>query len=81
MPGVEEETIEDLMAKSQISVVKLGQKTCAVTVTLPSGFEITEVAACLDPDEYDEKIGTEIALRKIEDRLWEMEAYRQSCEG
>ncbi len=78
MPGVPEERIDNIMEDSQFLAIKQGKKTCIVTMILPSGFEMTETAACLDPDDYSDEIGMEIARRKLKDRLWDHEAYLQS---
>lgn len=49
---------------------KLGAKTAVVHATCLTGFEMTETAACVNPDNYDQEIGNAIALDKIKNRLW-----------
>lgn len=39
-------------------------------VVLPTGFELVEASACVDPENYSEKYGAEICMEKIKDRLW-----------
>lgn len=48
----------------------LGEKTTMVRVVLKNGFEIIESSSCVDKSNYDEEIGTEICLKKIEDKIW-----------
>jgi hypothetical protein len=48
-------------------------------VTLINGFEITEASACVDPVNYDEKIGEEICLSKIKDKIWFLLGFLMQC--
>ena len=51
---------------------KLGEKTTVVQATLVSGFVITESSSCVDPANYDEQVGTEICLKRIKNKVWEL---------
>ncbi|MEK4152306.1 Gp49 family protein [Carnobacterium sp. FSL E2-0243] len=51
-------------------------KQCIVVAELPNGFTIVGESACVDPANYDNKIGFELAIKKIKDRLWELEGYK-----
>jgi hypothetical protein len=53
----------------------MGEKTCVVTCTTPSGFVIVESSSCVDPANYDERIGYEICKDRIINKLWELEGY------
>jgi hypothetical protein len=53
-----------------LKTAKLGNKTAVVQATCRTGFEITETAACVNPENYDQNTGTQIALDKIKDRLF-----------
>lgn len=70
-----------MMAETQFSSGKLGEKTTCVTATLPSGFEIVATSACVDPANYDEALGRKLCINKIEDKLWELEGYRLQVEN
>ena len=37
---------------------------------LRNGFEIVESSACVSAENYDEKLGREICLEKIRDKVW-----------
>lgn len=54
----------------EVNVSTLGEKTTCVRVVLVNGFEIVESSACVDPANYDEKMGKEICLEKIKDKIW-----------
>lgn len=75
LKGVSYEKIEKLMAEANISVTTFFGKTTVVAAQFPNGFVITEFSSCVDPRAYDEEDGKQICLKRIKDRLWEMEGY------
>lgn len=54
----------------EVHTQTIGEKTTLVRVTLVNGFELVEASACVDKTNYDEKLGTEICLKKIKDKIW-----------
>lgn len=72
---VTQEQINDLIANSEIKVSTVFDKVTIVNLKLPNGFVITESSACVDPANYNEALGRELCLQRIEDRLWELEGY------
>jgi len=80
MKKVLESEVEKIIDTSLIQFQTMGLKTTVVTLTLPNGFEITESAACVNPTDYDVQIGKEICLRRIKDKIWELEGYRNHSE-
>lgn len=48
---------------------------CALETT--SGFIIVGKSACLNPDDFNEDIGKEIAFNDAFDKLWDLEGYHQ----
>jgi len=74
------EMVGNLITASLIESVKMGAKTTVVSCTLPNGFVIVESSSCVDPANYEHKLGTEICLRRIEDKIWAFEGYRLQCE-
>lgn len=70
------ERIEQVMNDSKVSVQTLFGKCTVVACQLPSGFVIVESSACVDPKNYDEKMGVEICMNRIKDKVWEMEGYK-----
>ena len=72
---VTQEQINNLIAESDIKVSTIFDKVTVVSLKLPSGFVITESSACVDPANYDESLGRELCLQRIENKLWELEGY------
>lgn len=52
-------------------VTKVGSKTTVVQCTLVNGFIITESSSCVDPKNYDEAIGKQLCMNKINMKIWE----------
>lgn len=50
----------------------MGECTTVVRCALKNGFTIVESSSCVDPKNYSEKIGKEICIRKIKDKIWEL---------
>jgi hypothetical protein len=72
--------IDQLIAKSQITVKSVFGKCTIVSVQLPNGFIMVESSASVDAMNYNEVQGMNICIQKIKDRLWELEGYRLQCE-
>lgn len=67
--------IDELLEKSEIKVETVYGKVTIVSCKLPNGFVITESSGAVSPANYDKKIGTEICMKRIENKLWELEGY------
>ena len=76
-----EDSIESLIRQSTIETCKMGQKTTVVMLQMPNGFEIVGSSACADPADYNHELGKTLALNRIRDKIWELEAYRVTCEA
>ena len=74
--SVTQETIDQLLAGSEIHAETIFDKATIVAVKLPSGFVLTESSGAVDSANYDKEIGKSICLDKIKDKLWELEGYR-----
>ena len=75
-PSVTYKRIEEIMRNSDIITHRVFDKCTIVSCRLPNGFIIVESSTCVDPENYNEEIGINICLDKIEDRIWKLEAYR-----
>ena len=73
---VPKDVIDDLIARSEITVKTLFNKTTVVAMKLPNGFVLVESSSCVDPRGYDEAVGVQICKQRLENRLWELEGYR-----
>lgn len=73
--------IEGILQNTEFAVQhRVFDKVTIVSARLPNGFVITVDSACVDPENYDEKIGLELCISKVTDKIWELEGYRLQCE-
>lgn len=76
MNTVTQEKIDTLILHSKFEVFhRVHEKQCLVVAKLPNGFTVVGESACVDPVNYDETIGEELAKEHIKKRLWELEGY------
>lgn len=74
---VTKEQVQEIMENSVFEVFhKVFGKQCIVVAKLPNGFTVVGESACVDPSNYVESIGEEIAKKRIENRIWELEGYK-----
>ena len=78
--SVSSEYIDELISNSHISAFTVFDKCTIVACKLPSGFVVVESSACIDPRNYNKKLGVDICMKRIKDRVWEMEAYKLQTE-
>jgi hypothetical protein len=73
-------TIEQVKENMQDVIVRtlddFGKPCTYVTVRMKNGFTLRESTTCVDPANYDENIGKEICLKKIEDKIWFLLGYQ-----
>ena len=50
--------------------IRLGDKTTVVIDSTITGFDTIGTSACVDPTNYNQEIGNEIARREIDDKIW-----------
>lgn len=76
MERITPEQISTLMNEAECQVVhRMFDKQCIVVAKLRNGFTIVGESACIDPSDYNEEIGFNLAKARIEQRLWELEGY------
>ena len=75
-PTITGEYIAEIMYNSEFDIRTVFDKCTVVSCKLPNGFVITESSACVSPENYDKNMGVNICMGKIEDKIWELEAYR-----
>ena len=73
---VTKQQIDELLAKSEIKVETVYDKVTVVNCKLPNGFVITEASGAVDPANYDEEIGKEICLKRLENQVWFLLGYQ-----
>ena len=77
-------TIEEVKANMQdvfVTTLKPFDKPVTfVEVRMPNGFTVRESATCVDPANYDEEIGKQVCLKRIEDKIWMLLGYEKQYE-
>lgn len=74
---ITQEQINEIISASEFEEFhKVFGKQSIVVAKLPNGFTIVGESACVDPDNYDNQIGFDIALGRIKNKLWELEGYK-----
>lgn len=53
----------------------LGKPVTHVSVRMKNGFTLHETTTCVDPENYDERIGRRICLQRIEEKIWFLLGY------
>lgn len=77
MNKVTKEQIKELIDKSEKVIYhRIFGKQCVVIVKLPNGFTIVGESACVDPTNYVDIVGYDLAMERIESKLWELEGYK-----
>ena len=73
---VTQEQIDEILLESECKTFhRVFDKQCVVVLLLPNGFTLVGESACVDPNNYDEDIGFNLAMRDIENQLWMLEGY------
>lgn len=73
---VTKKQIDKIVKNSEIDVKTVFDKCTVVTMRLPNGFILTESSACVDPKNYDVKLGERVCKEKLINKIWELEGYR-----
>lgn len=77
---VREELIDKIIEDATWCTETFYDKCTVVAMQLDNGFVLVESSACVDPKNYSEEVGFDICMRKLRDRIWELEGYRLQCE-
>lgn len=68
-PEEVKENMQDVIVRT---VEEFGKPTTYVTVQMKNGVTLRESTTCVDPADYNEKIGMEICLKRIENKIWHL---------
>lgn len=60
------------MMNGRVQAEKLGDQTAVVQAKLLTGFELTEVSACVDPANFNLETGADLAKDAIAKRVWHL---------
>ena len=67
-PSISQQMVDDFIRETE--VITMGDKTTVVRAVLRNGFEIVESSACVSAENYDEKMGAEICMEHIKNKVW-----------
>lgn len=69
-PSISAEMVERFIDHHE--TVTMGGKTTVVRAVLKNGFEIVESSSCVSAENYEEKLGEEICMERIKNKVWEL---------
>lgn len=69
-PSISAEMVERFIDHHE--TVTMGGKTTVVRAVLKNGFVIVESSSCVSAENYDEKLGEEICMKRIRNKVWEL---------
>ena len=52
-----------------------GSQLTVCCITLVNGFTVVGESACASPENFNAKIGRDIAFNRARDKIWELEGY------
>jgi len=71
-PEEVKENMQDIIVRT---IDDFGKPCTYVVVRMKNGFTLRESTTCVDAANYDENIGKQICLEKIEDKVWYLLGY------
>lgn len=77
-PEEVKENMQDVIVRT---LDDFGKPCTYVTVRMKNGFTLRESTTCVDPANYNEEIGKQICLKKIEDKVWFLLGYALQTEA
>ena len=67
-PSISQQMVDDFIASHE--TMTLGGKCTVVRAVLRNGFAIVESSECVSAENYDEKMGEEICMEHIKNKVW-----------
>jgi Phage protein (N4 Gp49/phage Sf6 gene 66) family len=67
-PHVTEATIQARIIK--VEYARIGLKTTVACLTLDNGYEVIGLSACVDPANFQEDIGQDLAYKDAFEKCW-----------
>ena len=72
---ITQEKIDRMMKNATTVVYTAFGKCTIVAMQFENGFILTASSACVDPANYNMKMGVKYAKEQIEHQLWQLEGY------
>lgn len=60
---------------AHVGYMQVGKKLTLAFVTMKNGYEIVGESACVDPANFDAKLGEQYALENAIEKIWPLEGY------
>ncbi|MGL5963603.1 MAG: Gp49 family protein [Fusobacteriaceae bacterium] len=68
---IPKDLVQSFVTKKDVTTERVfGKLTTILKYELRNGFTGIESSTCVDEDNYSKEIGTEILMRKLEDKIW-----------
>lgn len=68
--SIGQKMVDEFISYTETST--MGDRTTVVRCVLRNGFVIVESSSCVDPANYSQKMGENICMGKIKDKIWEL---------
>lgn len=76
---ITQEHVDEIIKKTKIVYETFGNKTLVGVCTLPNGWVEVFDASCIDPENFDFEVGKDIILKRLNNKIWELEGYLLQC--
>lgn len=73
--SLNEEKLESLVERVYYHRVP-GTTVTICAITLKNGFTVVGDSACIDPENFDQTIGQQVAYNNAFEKIWQLEGYR-----
>lgn len=67
-PSISQQMVDDFIVSHE--TMTLGGKCTVVRAILRNGFAIVESSECVSAENYDEKMGEEICMERVQNKVW-----------
>lgn len=71
------EKIKQIMDNADWATNVIWGRCTVVVCKLENGFILTETSCCDNEEDYDHDYGVSECMQKIENKIWELEIYRE----
>ena len=75
-PEQVKENMQDVIVRTLDDFEK---PTTYVAIRMKNGFILHESTTCVDPENYDEEIGKEICLKRLENQVWYLVEFEEKA--
>jgi hypothetical protein len=77
---ISHERIQEIMDESLYEVWEPFPGITIVAMNLPNGYTLVESSGCVDPAEYDRKLGIQLCKNALERKVWQLYGFMRKQE-